>query len=144
MGSPVAAVIPCFNEAVRLRMDRFEAFADENPDVGFLFVNDGSTDSTRELLMREKVSCPDSVDYLSLDETAGLDGELLYRLRVRSRHTTEEKLQEHPLRHWQDVAGSKLHLHDFITAALDLVAIWRLPLEEDPRESGGRGEAPKK
>jgi dolichyl-phosphate beta-glucosyltransferase len=43
-------VVPCYNEARRLRADVFEAFAKAQPDIRFLLVNDGSTDTTLELL----------------------------------------------------------------------------------------------
>lgn len=42
--------IPCYNEAKRLPIHKFEAFARAGPPHRFLFVNDGSTDRTRELL----------------------------------------------------------------------------------------------
>jgi glycosyltransferase involved in cell wall biosynthesis len=41
-------VVPCFNEAPRLELPRFEAFFDAKLDL--LFVDDGSTDGTRALL----------------------------------------------------------------------------------------------
>ena len=43
-------VVPCYNEAQRLRADAFEDFAKSYPDVRFLLVNDGSTDATLEVL----------------------------------------------------------------------------------------------
>ena len=43
-------VVPCFNEADRLPVGRFAAFAAEAPDVDFVLVDDGSTDATRERL----------------------------------------------------------------------------------------------
>jgi len=46
MGSPAILVIPCYNEATRLQVSKFKAFACAEPAVQFLFVNDGSTDST--------------------------------------------------------------------------------------------------
>lgn len=43
-------VVPCYNEAARLDLARFQASAAEYPDVRFLFVNDGSTDDTAGVL----------------------------------------------------------------------------------------------
>ena len=46
----VIIVVPCYNEARRLQTDRFLACLDERPQVSFLFVNDGSTDDTLQVL----------------------------------------------------------------------------------------------
>ena len=43
-------VVPCFNEAERLPAERFVGFAEQNPEVGFWFVDDGSSDATGERL----------------------------------------------------------------------------------------------
>lgn len=43
-------VVPCFNEAKRLDVAAFERFASAHADVGFLFVDDGSSDATGEVL----------------------------------------------------------------------------------------------
>ncbi len=45
-------VVPCFNEAGRMDVDSFEAHLDSHADSGFVFVNDGSTDGTGEMLDR--------------------------------------------------------------------------------------------
>ncbi len=42
-------VIPCYNEAERLKPERFHEF-DDGGQTRFLFVNDGSTDSTLDVL----------------------------------------------------------------------------------------------
>jgi len=49
-------VIPCYNEASRLEWKIFSDYAGEHPNVHFLFVNDGSSDATGEILaaMSEK------------------------------------------------------------------------------------------
>jgi glycosyltransferase involved in cell wall biosynthesis len=43
-------VVPCYNEAHRLRTEPFFEFLAGNTSVRFLFVNDGSTDNTLSLL----------------------------------------------------------------------------------------------
>lgn len=43
-------VVPCFNEAERLDLDAFDRWLASTPDTGVLFVDDGSTDRTREKL----------------------------------------------------------------------------------------------
>lgn len=45
-----AIVVPCYNEAKRLDAAAFRAFALRHPSLCFLFVNDGSTDRTPEVL----------------------------------------------------------------------------------------------
>jgi dolichyl-phosphate beta-glucosyltransferase len=52
-------VVPCYNEARRLPVDRFLAFAAAVPDIGFLFVDDGSTDETAGVLARVQAVAPD-------------------------------------------------------------------------------------
>jgi dolichyl-phosphate beta-glucosyltransferase len=46
----VVMVVPCYNEAGRLRVEKLHAFADDRYDVRFLAVNDGSTDATGSVL----------------------------------------------------------------------------------------------
>jgi dolichyl-phosphate beta-glucosyltransferase len=48
--SRAIVVVPCYNEAVRLDLHALREFARENPDPRFLFVDDGSTDGTRNML----------------------------------------------------------------------------------------------
>ena len=43
-------VVPCYNESRRLRQDEFLAYVQQNPDVAFLFANDGSRDNTLQML----------------------------------------------------------------------------------------------
>jgi glycosyltransferase involved in cell wall biosynthesis len=46
----LALVVPCYNEAARLDPGAFLAFLASHPRVALLFVNDGSTDRTAEIL----------------------------------------------------------------------------------------------
>ncbi len=46
----VGVVIPCYNEAERLRTETFQKYVDSNLGYHLLFVNDGSKDNTLEVL----------------------------------------------------------------------------------------------
>jgi glycosyltransferase involved in cell wall biosynthesis len=50
--SSAIIVIPCYNEARRLQVDKFKAFARAGHPQRFLFVNDGSTDGTLQVLQK--------------------------------------------------------------------------------------------
>ncbi|HEY7322192.1 MAG TPA: glycosyltransferase [Candidatus Binatia bacterium] len=52
-------VIPCYNEAKRLPVNQFMAFDSDRYDTKFIFVNDGSTDSTLEIIesLRARTPC---------------------------------------------------------------------------------------
>lgn len=45
-------IVPCFNEEARLDVDEFRAFVEAHDEVGFVFVNDGSSDGTLQVLNR--------------------------------------------------------------------------------------------
>lgn len=50
IGAKIIIVIPCYNEANRLRKEILVDFIRHNEDLKVLFVNDGSNDSTLEVL----------------------------------------------------------------------------------------------
>jgi len=50
MTGATVVIVPCFNEADRLRPSDFGDYLDRNPGVRFLFVNDGSTDRTQAVI----------------------------------------------------------------------------------------------
>jgi len=64
-------VVPCFNEAQRLPVEQLERFAEAEPDVGFVLVNDGSTDGTLELLQRLAARRPEQLEVLDLQPNRG-------------------------------------------------------------------------
>jgi dolichyl-phosphate beta-glucosyltransferase len=67
----VIVVVPCFNEAGRLAVDRFESGLAELPDVAFVFVDDGSTDATATTLEAIRAHVPDRVRVLRLPRNVG-------------------------------------------------------------------------
>jgi len=64
-------VVPCYNEAERLPAGRFEAFAEQHGDVGFVFVNDGSRDRTQTVIDELVSRKPSAFSALELDCNAG-------------------------------------------------------------------------
>jgi dolichyl-phosphate beta-glucosyltransferase len=64
-------VVPCYNEAARLDADAFVGFASAHQDVGFHFVDDGSTDDTLPLLQRLASRFPGQLTVQPLGRNAG-------------------------------------------------------------------------
>jgi dolichyl-phosphate beta-glucosyltransferase len=64
-------VVPCYNEARRLQPLRFSEFLAEDPQVNFLFVNDGSTDTTLHVLETLRSENPDRIDVLDKQPNGG-------------------------------------------------------------------------
>lgn len=69
--SDTVIVVPCYNEAERLPVEAFQGFARRTRGIRFLFVDDGSTDATFDVLRALKASSPDSFDVLALAANAG-------------------------------------------------------------------------
>ncbi|HYZ83522.1 MAG TPA: glycosyltransferase [Bryobacteraceae bacterium] len=57
-------VVPCYNEELRLQLDRFREYLSRTSGVRFLFANDGSRDRTAELLHQFQAEIGDRVDVL--------------------------------------------------------------------------------
>lgn len=66
-------VIPCYNEAARLRLEAFATFFDEprSRDIQLLFVNDGSQDATLSVLQALRSRFPNRVRVLDKQPNAG-------------------------------------------------------------------------
>lgn len=63
-------VIPCYNEANRLNQSAFFDYLRDHPDVVFLFVNDGSSDNTLEMLREFSEKHP-QIHYLDVQPNGG-------------------------------------------------------------------------
>lgn len=64
-------VVPCYNEAKRLDTKAFLAALEVEPNLAFLFVDDGSTDGTLQLLNSIKAQNQNQVDILRLERNSG-------------------------------------------------------------------------
>ncbi len=69
----VAVVIPCYNEAARLRTEAFAAFLQDTASAGIhlLFVNDGSSDATLPVLQVLRSRFPGRVRVFDKQPNAG-------------------------------------------------------------------------
>ena len=67
----VVLVVPCHDEAARLRPDAFSAFARASPETRVLFVDDGSGDDTLTVLRALRDDHPERVDVLALPTNVG-------------------------------------------------------------------------
>ena len=67
----VTIVIPCYNEAARLQVPRFQAFTCARHLLRFLFVNDGSTDGTGKVLAALQAFDPQRFTRCDLPKNVG-------------------------------------------------------------------------
>ncbi len=67
----LTVVVPCYNEAERLRGDPLLAFVDGCDDARLVFVDDGSTDATRAVLDVLAARRPERLAVLALPENHG-------------------------------------------------------------------------
>lgn len=64
-------IVPCYNEADRLKFEEFSTFLNNNPNYIICFVNDGSKDETLNQLLSFKAIQGDNVIVHNLPENAG-------------------------------------------------------------------------
>lgn len=64
-------VVPCFNEARRLDTSRFLEYGLANDDVGFIFVDDGSTDATGDIARAIVAEMPAGSEVIRLERNQG-------------------------------------------------------------------------
>lgn len=65
-----AIIVPCYNESQRLKGHEFTYYARKNRWVYFIFVNDGSTDNTQEII--DELCSTDSSQITSIRHTKNL------------------------------------------------------------------------
>ncbi len=69
--SKTIIVVPCYNEAERLDVERFAGYAETHPDTAFVCVDDGSTDETGAALQRLRTRNPRQFAVIDLERNAG-------------------------------------------------------------------------
>jgi dolichyl-phosphate beta-glucosyltransferase len=66
-----AIIVPCFNEAERLNSQAFNHAASEDRNLFFIFVNDGSSDRTLEMIKCLHDTNPAQISYVDLPTNSG-------------------------------------------------------------------------
>lgn len=64
-------VVPCYNESKRINPKSFLCALEKDLNLSFLFVNDGSTDETLNVLKSIKEKNPTQVEVMSLEKNSG-------------------------------------------------------------------------
>lgn len=67
----LSIIIPCHNEALRLDPGKFDGFLQHTTDTRLVFVNDGSTDNTDQVLEKIAMVNPDRITILRIDSRSG-------------------------------------------------------------------------
>jgi dolichyl-phosphate beta-glucosyltransferase len=71
MSFSAAIVVPCYNEARRLNSYSFRQFVSEQPAIHIVFVNDGSTDETLDILKSLERDCAASIHVVNQQPNRG-------------------------------------------------------------------------
>lgn len=66
-----AIIVPCYNESKRLKINQFENYLNDETRVSFIFINDGSTDNTLDLINKLSSIYPRRVICKSLEKNRG-------------------------------------------------------------------------
>jgi glycosyltransferase involved in cell wall biosynthesis len=66
-----AIIVPCYNEAKRLKINEFKNYLCKETNVTFIFINDGSTDNTLDLINTLCNLSPHQVICKSLEKNRG-------------------------------------------------------------------------
>ena len=64
-------IIPCYNESMRLPVNKYSDFLKLNKKVRIIFVNDGSTDNTKSLITELSKKFPRQIEILSYEKNKG-------------------------------------------------------------------------
>ena len=71
-------IIPCYNESIRLPVNKYLDFLKLNKKVKIIFVNDGSTDKTKNLVTKLFNKFPEQIKILSYEKNKGKGNAVRY------------------------------------------------------------------
>ncbi len=84
----ITFVIPCYNEAERLDTSKIISFLSEHPEIHAVLVNDGSTDSTIDVLNEINRNCPTNSSVVDLQQNGGKAEAVRQGVLFALRHTS--------------------------------------------------------
>lgn len=67
----LAIIIPCYNEALRLQEHKFISFTEQHKYIDIWFVNDGSKDTTLQLLQKLAATADGNIHVFDLAQNCG-------------------------------------------------------------------------
>ena len=67
----LSIVVPCYNEAERLPINDYNNFLSKHTDILIVFVNDGSSENTIQVLNSIKDDFPDQIHILNYEKNRG-------------------------------------------------------------------------
>ena len=71
---PLSIIIPCYNEANRFPTERYLQFLKQQPEVRLVFVDDGSSDTTEQVLNAIVAAFPKQTNLIVLEKNQGKAG----------------------------------------------------------------------
>ena len=71
---PLSIIIPCYNEANRFPTERYLQFLKQQPEVRLIFVDDGSSDTTEQVLSAIVAAFPKQTNLIVLEKNQGKAG----------------------------------------------------------------------
>ena len=71
---PLSIIIPCYNEANRFPTERYLQFIKQQPEVRLVFVDDGSSDTTEQVLSAIVAAFPKQTNLFVLEKNQGKAG----------------------------------------------------------------------
>ena len=109
-------VVPCYNEALRFKPEAFLEFAQREPSVDFVLVNDGASDETPSILRALAEKDPERFSVIDLDPNRG----------------KAEAVRQGMVRAFADGAGCVGFWDSDLATPLDAIPQLRRVLEERP------------
>ena len=89
---PLSIIVPCYNEANRFPSARYLSYLNTATEVNLVFVDDGSADTTTDVLNNIATAFPQQVTVLVLKENQGKAGAVRHGMLWALKETSSDRL----------------------------------------------------